>query len=91
MADSRSWSSMMSLFRDLTAISDNTPTMTDANDGEAMVVDGTDSSSESSSGKNDDEAMGVEGTDSSESSSGKILLHGISTVVVAAAAATMLL
>ncbi|OEU15382.1 alpha/beta-hydrolase [Fragilariopsis cylindrus CCMP1102] len=58
MADSRSWSSMMSLFRDLTAISDNTPTMTDDNDGEAMVVDGTDSSSESSSGKNDDEAMG---------------------------------
>ena len=71
MADSRSWSSMMSLFRDLTTISDNTPTMTGANDDEAMVVDGT---------------------DSSESSSGKILLHSISTVLVAAAAAvTMLL
>jgi hypothetical protein len=76
MADSRSWWSMMSLFRDLITTSDNI-TMMGATDDEAMVVDG------------DDEAMMVDGNDSSASSSGKTLLHSISTVV--AAAATLLL
>jgi hypothetical protein len=74
MADSRSWWSMMSLFRDLITLSDG--------DDEAMVVDGT-----NDDGDDDD---GDDGNDSSASSSEKILLYSISTVAVAVAATVLL-
>jgi hypothetical protein len=77
MADSRSWWSMMSLFRDLITLSDG--------DDEAMVVDGT-----NDDGDDGDDDDGDDGNDSSASSSEKILLYSISTVAVAVAATVLL-
>jgi hypothetical protein len=82
MADSRSWWSMMSLFRDLITLSDG--------DDEAMVVDGTNDDGDDGDDDDGDDDDGDDGNDSSASSSEKILLYSISTVAVAVAATVLL-